>query len=383
MHCKIELSRSALVSNFRLLHQSWPSTELKEQEAQLVAPVLKSNAYGHGFEQVFEALREEKGLRWLAVNYCKEGADLRRLGFEGRILVVGPIMAWDWDLIKSGNLEPFVSHRENLEKWISLDSKPAIHLKVDTGMGRQGFLLEDMPSVLDAIPDKDRSQVKGLATHFANVEDVTVHEYANQQLDRFQSAKLLCEQKGFSGLIFHCASSASSLILKESQFHMARVGISLYGFWPSSATRLSFLNTRGQLAQLRPVLRWSTKVAQVKSIQKDSFIGYGCTFRAYQDMRIAVIPVGYFEGYPRLAGDRSSYVLISGSRSPIVGRICMNMMMVDVSHLKEPKVGDEVILIGTQGAESITAEQMAAWADTIHYELVTCLNPGIPRILVD
>jgi len=182
--------------------------------------------------------------------------------------------------------------------------------------------------------------------------------------------------------MLHAASSASALIMAQSYFDLVRVGISMYGPWPSPLTRVSYLQLKSDVLDLRPALSWTTEVTTVKPVLAGQFIGYGCTFRAIRDMRIAVLPVGYYEGYPRLAGEAASYVLIKGARCPIVGRICMNMMMVDITHLADCQVGDLVTLIGADGQDMVSAQDIAGWARTIHYELLTRLHGDIPRHLV-
>lgn len=369
----IELSRKAVVKNFQVFHKL-------VQKKQIVAPILKANAYGHGIEQIYDCLKSQKPT-WIGVNYVYEGAQLRRFGFKGRILVVGPTPAEECPAAYKHKLDILVRDFESLQWWLKAKNKPLAHIKFDTGMNRQGFLPGAEKKVIEAVlPHK--KFVAGIATHFANVEDVLEHEYADLQLERYEKASAAFHKAGFK-LIHHTASSASTLILPKSRNDLVRVGISLYGQWPSQATRLSFLQTYDKVAQLQPVLSWRTKVAAIKPVRAGEYIGYGCTFRAVSAMQVAVLPLGYYEGFPRLAGNDQSYVLIKGQRCKVVGRICMNMMMVDVTHLSSVKVGDLVTLIGTDGKETLSAGDVAHWAQTIHYELLTRLHPDIPRRIVD
>jgi alanine racemase len=220
----------------------------------------------------------------------------------------------------------------------------------------------------------------GIATHFANVEDVLDHEYGAKQLDAFTRVLEIFASRGIK-LLRHAASSASSLLLAESTFDLCRVGISLYGVWPSTLTRLSYLQKFSRVPELKPVLSWRCRLMTVKEIQAGQFVGYGCTFRAVKDMKIGVLPVGYYEGLPRVVGDSQSYVLLHDKRCPIVGRICMNMTMIDLSHVSA-EVGDIVTLIGKDESEEIHAGQFADWAKTIHYEIFTHLNAVMPRRIV-
>lgn len=341
-----------------------------------VIPIVKSNSYGHGDQQVFQALQEAH-CPMIGVNYTAEGQTWRDLGFEGRILVLGPISKEDLILCSSLDLEAFIANAPILDQWLQMDPRPKGHLKFDTGMARQGFFPEQASKLVEQLaPYKE--DIQGLCSHFANVEDVLEHDYAREQIKRFKEALAVFRSQGFD-VEAHIASSASGLLLPDSRFDFVRLGISLYGLWPSPATRLSYLQINQSLIDLKPALSWTTEISSIKSIEANQFIGYGCTYRAVQPMTIAVLPVGYFEGFPRLAGAHGAYVLAHGMRCPIVGRVCMNMMMVDISHLQGPQIGDRVTLIGTEQDESISAAALAAWADTIHYEMLSRLNPIIPR----
>ena len=368
MRCYIELDAKALKANYKILSEaSAPAT---------LIPVVKSNAYGHGLKETV-AILDELNPQWLAVNYIQEGLELRSLGYSGRVLVVGPPEPKSIEVAAKANIEVIIGDFDFLKAWKERKLRPTAHIKIDTGMSRQGFLAEQCDKVIEQLKDF-KSQVYGISSHFANVEDVLAHDYANHQLSTFQRVLETFTSGGFK-LHPHMASSASTLLIDESLFDYTRVGISLYGFWPSSKTKLSYLQTKQKVGELSPVLSWRTEVSSIKSVKKGQYIGYGCTFKATHDMTIAVLPVGYYEGYPRLAGEKGSYVLYRGERCPIVGRVCMNMMMIDVSHIHHPETGQVVTLIGKDGAELVTAEDIAEWAETIHYELVTCLNPAIPR----
>lgn len=372
MLCSIDLDQVAIRHNF--LQFSNLAGHAR------VAPVLKSNAYGHGLEQVYAALAKDSP-RWLCVNYVSEGQKLRAVGYKGRILVVGPSVPDELLLAASLDLDVVIGALEPLMAWLALAKPCALHVKFDTGMSRQGFRPTEAPHLAQILLPR-AAFVMGICTHFANVEDVTDHGYAREQLKQFEIAVQAFRSVGLRPMK-HAASSASSLILAESRFDLLRVGISLYGTWPSSLTRVSYLQINHEVPELRPVLSWHSQVTTIKTVAAGQFIGYGCTFRALREMRIAVVPVGYYEGYPRLAGEGSSFVLIRGQRCPIVGRICMNMMMVDTSHLPECHFGDRVTLIGKDGTESVSAQDVATWSKTIHYELFARLHPDIPRHLVE
>ena len=342
-------------------------------------PVIKSNAYGHGLKEIYSILSSQDP-SIIGVNYIEEAEELRTFGYKKRILIVGPVPQEKYPDVEHLGAEFFLGDELSLTAWLALDQKPLAHLKIDTGMSRQGFHLEELEISLHKLKAFS-SQVLGIASHFANVEDVVDLSYAKLQIERFQKAQELAKSLGFK-LTSHIASSASTLLMEEVHEGLTRVGISLYGLWPSQATRLSYLKNHSELAELSPVLQWKSEVAITKAVQEGDYIGYGCTYRAVNRMTVAVIPVGYYEGYPRIASGRGSYVLINGKRCPIVGRICMNMMTVDISHVSNTSPGDEVTLIGTDGNETIEAEKLGSWAETIHYEVLTCLNERIPRRII-
>ena len=366
----IDVDGTAIRQNFRAFRQL-----VGEQRA---VPVLKSNAYGHGLAQVYQALASEQ-LAWIAVNYVTEAETLRRLGYNGRIMVVGPFVAHELQAAAAHRAEPVLGNWEVLRAWSEAGAPVLAHIKFDTGMSRQGFRPEEASAVA-RLAKEHIPRVTGICTHFANVEDVTDHSYADLQIARFTQAIEAFRTEGLSCLR-HAASSASSLLLDTSRFDLCRIGISLYGAWPSPVTRVSCLQRRPDQIDLKPALSWHTLITTIKPVCAGEFIGYGCTYRAFRDMMVAVLPVGYFEGYPRIAGEHASYVLIHGQRCPIVGRICMNMMMIDVTHIPDIAVGDMVTLIGSDGKESLSAHDVASWAQTIHYEILARLNPEIPRRL--
>lgn len=371
MRCTLEIDAGALRQNYRTFQSISSGAE--------VVPVVKSNAYGHGLAEVFQALAPLQ-LPWFAVNYLSEARQLRTLGYEGRIMVVGPTSPHALAEAKSLDADIFLTEANILAAWCEKDdlARPRAHLKIDTGMSRQGFRPDEIEPVLAKL-QRQQKQLIGLCSHFSNVEDVLEQTYAKQQLDNFMRVYDRSVELGFK-LMPHMAASSSALLMQASRMALVRVGISTYGLWPSRTTQLSFLQSHGSMVELKAALSWRTEVAIVKKITAGQYIGYGCTYKAFRDMVIAVLPVGYYEGYPRLASNRG-HVLIQGRRCPIVGRICMNMMMVDVSHLTGSLFGAPVTLIGQDGNEAIEASHIAEWAETIHYEIVTQLNPAIPRVV--
>ncbi|MCX6117639.1 MAG: alanine racemase [Proteobacteria bacterium] len=348
--------------------------------AQRCAFVLKSNAYGHGLKECYTAIAD-LNLPLICTNYVTEALTLRDLGYRGRLMIVGPFVVEDLKAAYDYDLELFLGHLEGLEAWIKLVDKPKLHIEFDTGMSRQGFAIRDLSKVVQKLSPFS-ANIKGLAMHFANVEDVNEHSYADLQLEKFDQVVKHFKAESFQVEV-HAASSASALILENSRFDICRVGISMYGFWPSVPTKISYAQINGKSGfNLKPVLSWKTIVTSINEIGSGQFVGYGCTYRARKAMKVAILPVGYFEGYPRLASGTNAYVLIRGQRCPIVGRICMNMMMVDVSDVESVAVEDIATLIGQDGQEAIQASDIGAWSQTIHYEIVTRLNPLLPKKVI-
>jgi alanine racemase len=371
MRCWINVSSSALTHNYQAI--------AKVCNPSLFVPIIKSNAYGHGLKETYETISRLKP-EYIGVNYVEEAADLRSFGYKGKILVVGPLKSEHLSQAFELNAEVFLGNADLKAAWLEGKQKPKVHVKFDTGMSRQGFLRDEAQTVFAQLK-QFKTHIAGICSHFANVEDCMEQEYALKQLREFKDVLAVAKSHEIAGKA-HIAASASALILPESRFDMVRVGISLYGLWPAQVTKLSYMQTGKEPVELRPALEWKTEVALVKDVKAGQFIGYGCTYQAISPMKVAVLPVGYAEGYPRIAGNSGSYVLIRGKRCPLVGRICMNMMMVDVTHIPAAQAGDTVTLIGSDGEEHLSANRLADWAQTINYELLARLPSSIPRKLV-
>jgi alanine racemase len=323
---------------------------------------------------------------WFAVSSLEEGLELREIGITRPIVVLGYVALGDLAAAVEADLSLTVYNRETVEKIASLPSpsppRPArLHVKVETGTGRQGVLPENLEAFVQLVKDTPNARLEGLSTHFANIEDTLNHAYAEEQLERFAAALALVERVADRPPIVHAACTAAALLFPKTHFTMLRVGIGLYGLWPSRETFLS-AREQGAVPKLTPVLSWKTRLVQVKSLPEGSFIGYGCSFRATRRTTVGILPVGYADGYDRALGNRG-HVLVRGRRAPIVGRICMNLTMIDLTDVPGARLEDEVVLLGTSGAEAISAETMAEWAGTINYEVVARISPLLPRTIVE
>jgi len=256
-----------------------------------------------------------------------------------------------------------------------------VMVKLETGTNRQGLRMEEAWKLVSLAAELDGIQLAGLSTHFADIEDTTDHTFAREQLDRFNAGVDILKTRGLKSVMRSVGNSAATILWPEAHLDMVRVGIGAYGMWPSTETFVTAaLTHRNQLA-LQPALTWKTRVAQVKEVPAGEYVSYGRTFRTTHPARLVVLPVGYYDGYDRGVSNMA-WVLIRGRRAQVRGRVCMNMIMADVTDIPDVTVGDEVVLMGTDGDESIGAEQFATWAGTINYEVTTRIAESVQRIEV-
>lgn len=339
-----------------------------------IMAVVKSNAYGHG--AVGTARAVELNVDWFGVNSIAEAVELRDSGIQKPILIMGRNEANAYANLGAG-MSLVLSTWDDIQELRSRRKDIAFHWKIDTGMSRLGVHGAPRQRILSKILEDEAIPIEGVMTHFANVEDVTDQSFALQQLNDFQSI-VAPLKKSKPNLISHAAASAPAMILPQSRLDMVRIGISLYGLWASDATRLSAYQLYGELPKLAPALRFSAKIVHINTVPSGSYVGYGCTERVMTETKVAVLPVGYFEGYDRRLSNRS-HVLIRGKRARLLGRVCMNMIMVDVTHIDGVSIHDEAVMIGDQQDEKITADELANLSGTINYEVVTRLQKDLPR----
>jgi alanine racemase len=267
-----------------------------------------------------------------------------------------------------------LEYLNRLAERIPAPKKINIHLKIDTGMHRQGVFVSDVPNCLKILKRYKNIVPEGIYTHFAAAGEPALPQKILGQLNSFKEALALVKNEGFNP-IRHCASTASTINFPATHFDMLRIGIGLYGLWPSEETRAVF---SGKVS-LKPVLSWKTIVGELKNLSKGSRIGYGFIEAVKRDSRVAILPIGYWHGYP-LSLSSKAHVFIKGKRAKVLGRISMDMITVDVTGIKNVKVGDEVVLIGKSGEEEVSADHLADLAGTIKYEIITRLNPLIKRL---
>lgn len=352
----------------------------------ILSLVVKSNGYGHGLEKIV-TLASKSGISHFCVHNIEEALRVKSTYKNAKILIMGYITPDELDKVIENEFE-LVCFNADLpvlaEKIAKKMGKIAnLHLKLETGTNRYGLDKKTFRVLLPEIKKYKHVRLAGLYTHYANIEDTTDHTFAQHQLIRFLDFQRETQENNFSGFISHTACSAAILLFPQTHFQMVRLGISQYGFWPSRETYLSYLHKKNTTDEsgLQPILTWKTRISQIKDVDQDQFIGYGCTYRVTRKSKIAILPIGYSDGYDRKLSNKG-YVLINGMRAQIRGRICMNLTMVDITDIADVNVNDEVVLIGNQNKERISVEDIAAWAESIHYEVITRISQAIPRIVV-
>ncbi len=353
--------------------------------------VVKGNAYGHGITACARVF-SDCGVDWLIVNSLAEADTLRRAGIDAPIYVCGPILPSQVHMVIETRARVMVADNVLLPA-IAMKAQAEgvdvlVHLKLETGTHRQGLCEPDLVRMARQIEHMEFVQLEGLTTHFADIEDTTDHTFAKAQSGALRHARDELRTLGINVPIVHAANSAATLIWPETHGDLVRVGISAYGLWPSRETYATALQRAAEpsghfsLPELEPALSWRTHITHINLVPAGDYIGYGRTYRATYPMRLAVLPVGYHEGYRRGLSN-SAHALVHGVRAPVRGRVCMNMCMVDVTHIPDTDVGDTATLLGAMGDETVSLEQLADWAGTINYEMVSTIHPDLPRLMVD
>lgn len=378
MRTWIEINREALLHNLQEIRKTLP-------ESTLLAPVVKANAYGHGLNEVVKVLAEYS--QFFCVDSFDEARQVKELAPHSRVLIMGyqELETLDFeDWLQGMEIVVFDKHSLTFlqKKAREREIRIGVHLKVETGLNRLGMSEFDVHESAAILTDCENLELSGIYTHYANVEDTLDPEFYITQHSRFSSVCAPYREKIKSGLLIHSCASAAALLHPEASSSLARIGIAMYGCYSSWQTLLSMREKNNPFVELKPVMSVKTRVAQIKEVKKGETVGYGCTHRVLRDSRVAVLPVGYYDGYLRCFGARAS-VLIQGQRAPVIGRVAMNMCMLDVSHLESVSPGEEVVLLGVQGSESIGAQELADWGNTIHYEILTSFKEHLPRVLIE
>jgi alanine racemase len=361
-----EVNLAQLTANYRAIQAHVAPAQ--------VMPVIKANAYGHGLVPVARHL-ERLGVPYLGVALVEEGVALRENGITTPILVLGGSMReqvplfLEHDLtIAAASLEKLAHVEEGARR---LGKTARIHLKIDTGMGRLGVRWTNAAGFIEAALSSEHCQVEGIFSHFANADAADLTS-AREQLQRFGEVLRFFHERGIAPPLRHMANSGAILQLPESHFDLVRAGIMLYGVYPSPAVQ--------RTVAVWPALTWKSHAVYVKTLPPGHPVSYGSTWQADHPVRIITVPVGYGDGYFRALSNRGE-VLIHGCRYPVVGRVCMDQIMVNVEQ-DTVYPSDEVILLGESGGASISAEELAERAGTIGYEILTNINGRVPRVYV-
>jgi alanine racemase len=355
------------------LRWNFEQAQMKVGPGVDILSVVKANAYGHGSCEVAGVL-EKAGCTAFGVATMEEGIELRHAEVQGLILVLAGVYPEQLDEMIAHRLTPALSDLEVLRRFNALATKRGLslpfHLKVDTGMGRIGLPASEIESWLPQLRKFSALKLEGVFSHFSHAESVE-GSYTRAQLNVFNSVLQHLKRENSEPKHVHMANSAAVITLPEAHFNMARPGLMLYGVHPSAAMtdRIS----------LKPALSWRTRIGQLKRVPKGSSISYGQTFVTQRESLIATLPVGYADGYHRLFSNRAA-VLVRGQRAPVVGTVCMDLTMVDVTDIPSVQSGDEAVLLGVQDNASISATEMASWANTISYEIFTSIGARVPRV---
>lgn len=364
-----EISLPNLLHNYRLIKS------YLHGQAQLMA-VVKANAYGHGAVVCAQALEHEANVDWLGVALIEEGVELRESGITRPILCLGGFWHGQAEAIIVHNLTPVIYRFDQAEE-LNARAKQAnrivnYHLKVDTGMGRLGVPMADLPAFVQALQTCTNLRLDGLMTHFAEAESLA-QEFTDTQIKSFAEAQVIACAAGFAPTWTHLSNSAGIHSHPNAWGNLARAGAAMYGF------------TRDVIAEVpeafavKPVLSLHSRIVHLKTVPAGTPLGYGRTFTTTRTSRIATLPIGYADGWHR-AHSNNGYVIVQGQRAPIVGRVSMDLTMIDVTEVMGVALGDEVILLGTQGGLIITAEEIAAQIGTISYEIACHFSARVPRI---
>lgn len=371
-----EIDLDVIAANYRYI---------KEGTKAKVCCVIKADAYSHG--DVYLARKyQQLGAEYFAVSNIEEALRLRAAGITTPVLILGYTPVENAQILAENEITQCVYSSDYgrllSENAVSFDCSVKIHIKVDTGMSRLGFCYQDTEADVSAVDEiaavcrMPGFEPEGIFTHFAVSDEGTGGEaFTRKQMDCFCDLVNKLREKGIEFAIKHSANSAATLDFKNSHFDMVRAGIILYGLTPSSELR--------NKGCFRPALSLKSVVSNVKTIRKGATVSYGRTFTAEKDMYIATVPIGYADGYSRHLSEAGACLLLRGKRCPIVGRVCMDQLMIDLGDMKDVKIGEVVTVIGTDGDESVTADELAALDGTINYEVLCSIGTRVPRIYLE
>ncbi|MCC5918240.1 MAG: alanine racemase [Cryomorphaceae bacterium] len=377
----IELSEQSLNANYAFVRK------LLGKKGIRISSVVKGNAYGHGIE-IFVPMAEACGINHFSVFSDDEAYRVYHSGNgKSDIMIMGEIAsnAFDWVIDKEISFFCFSKGRllMALNEAIKVGKPARIHLEAETGLNRTGFNFSEMKEVISLIKENsEHFEVVGLCSHLAGAEGIANYLRIKKQRQRFKAFDKMLKEAGFKNYCRHLACSAALVRYPDTRYDMVRLGIMQYGFWPSPEIFIEYCGNRPmKKSPLERIISWKTRVMNVKDVKTGEYIGYGTSYIAHQDMKIAVIPVGYSHGFFRSLSNKGR-LLVKGERVPVVGTVNMNGTTIDVSGIDGVKPGDEVVIIGHQGEQEITVASFGEFSNFLNYELLTRLPEHIPRMVV-
>ncbi len=374
----IEIDQKAYTHNVKFLKNLFKDTT--------ISAVVKGNAYGHGIEQIVP-LAQKLDIGHFSVFSLDEACRAYSvLDKDKHLMIMGYIPSDSYEWVIENDINFFVYQSSNLNLAVKaakkVRKKAQIHLELETGMNRTGLDDDNLTKAIKIIKDnKDHINLKGLCTHFAGAESIANHVRIKRQMINFNRQETRLKKAGLEPEQIHMASSAAAISYPRTRKDLIRSGILQYGFWPSFETRIAFMQKyKHTIDPLRRVLSWKSRVMHTKAIEPGEFISYGTAFFASEHKKIAVVPVGYSDGFNRSLSNNGR-VLIHGKVAPVIGLVNMNMLIADITNIKHVRAGDEVVLIGKQKNNLIQVSSFSEFTQQVNYELLTRLPESIPRII--
>lgn len=379
---RIELSQSALTNNINFIRK-------KVGADVRISSVVKANAYGHGIAE-FVKMAEKAGIDHFATASAFEAEEVLAVKLAtSDVMIMGILYAENINWAIENEIEFYVFNYDRLplvlESAKVLGKKARVHIEVETGANRTGMQANEFPEALTFLKrHQELIEFTGLCTHFGGAESFSNKFKITSQHERYRAFLKQCDKKKLLPKIRHIACSAAALAYPDTVYDLVRIGVAQYGFWPSPDIYYTHMHETGNVSggpSLKRIFTWKTDVMDLRNVVAGEFIGYGTAYQATQDMKVAVLPLGYSNGYPRGQSNRG-YVLIKGKKAPIVGLINMNLFMVDVSHIGEVEVGDEVVLVGRQKHNTIHISSFTQLTHLLNNEMLSRLPAAIPRQVV-
>lgn len=375
------LSKEALKNNLKFIRKAIG-------KKPRISLVVKGNAYGHGLS-VYIPLAEELGMDHFSVFSDFEAQQVKKQSHKNsKIMIMGMLDNKNMSWVIQNNIEFFVFDIDRLQHAIKtarkLKKKAHIHLEVETGLNRTGLDTNELETAVKLILENEEFlDVEGLCTHFAGAESISNYYRINKQIKRFKKIESWIHEQGVHPRTRHTACSAASISYPQTRMDMVRIGIMQYGFWPTNETFISYINERkNKKNPLSPILSWESKIMSVKEVAAGEFIGYGDSFLTNEKIKIAIVPVGYTNGYSRILSNKST-ILVKGKRVGVIGSVNMNLLIINISQISDVKKGDTVVLVGTQGENSISFASFREQKDALNYEILARLPENIPRKVVE